>query len=839
MALGIFGRKRPLDRAKNNDWKNADEKDALIGELKEARVKPREAIGLLWSSDAGIRQVGVEKFLAGADAGAVDALFGQLPSQSRHAVAFVSRLVPRMPEDAVAAGLDKMVRGSDKRSQRLGWQLALEVQGASRDTWLVRAMDEGPSSVQVSAARNLVQDGKVAGQLERFLELARADGDLAAVALEAVQGIEDPRVVTLMIDRFAHGDAAARDRASRYLRARAADDPTGMRAQMLSLLGEGDDATRRLSVAILLETGDDKDVLLDILEYSKDLVGWLRTRILETVQTFGDRAFQPALDLLDHEAEHIRTSALVLAEQFDDPRVIPPVARLLQSDDWWLRITACDTLGRIGSTDALPHLVQALDDEDTRWAAIDALAQIGSPKALKHLSKQLRDKRPEVRSEIVRAFGRFDDKRLIPLLQQVIAKDPSSEVRTRAAEVVRDLSERLQVAVDGSKSEPTSAVRSDQLTRPIDKLLAQVREMGASDMHISIDEPPLVRVNGTLVRLEGWPSLSASSTSKAVLSLLSPKQRAAFQEEGELDLCYAIPEVGRYRTNAYVQRKGIGAAFRVIPNVPPTFSDIRLPGRLTELLDYHQGLIMVSGPASSGKSTTLAAIINLINESKSTHVITLEDPIEFVHPVKTALVNQREVGKHTESFERALRGALRQDPDVIMVGEMRDPETIRMALEASETGHLVIATMHTTSAVQTVERLIQSFPPEEQQQVRTSLSESLKWVVCQSLIPRGDGQGRVAVFELLKNTFSVGNLIRDEKTFQIPSQMQIGRRHGMQTVDMALEELVESQIITPETAWMRAEQPDTFAPLCAPGFIQKHTNLLADAEPDADDKEQA
>ena len=438
-----------------------------------------------------------------------------------------------------------------------------------------------------------------------------------------------------------------------------------------------------------------------------------------------------------------------------------------------------------------------------------------------------------MRGEIVRAFGRFDDKRLIPLLQQVIQKDPSSEVRTRASEVVRDLSARLNVAVDGSKSEPTAAVHSDSLSRPIDKLLAQIREMGASDMHISMDEPPLIRINGELTRMDGWPALSASSASKAVLSLLSPKQRAQFKEVGELDFCYSIPEVGRYRTNAYVQRKGIGAAFRVIPNVPPTFADIRLPGKLTELLDYHQGLIMVSGPASSGKSTTLAAIINLINESKSTHVITLEDPIEFVHPVKTALVNQREVGKHTESFARALRGALRQDPDVIMVGEMRDPETIRMALEASETGHLVIATMHTTSAVQTVERLIQSFPPEEQQQVRTSLSESLKWVVCQSLIPRHDGEGRVAVFELLKNTFSVGNLIRDEKTYQIPSQMQIGRRHGMQTVDVALEELVESKIITPETAWMRAESPDVFAPLCAPGFIQKQTSLDPDAKADA------
>ena len=330
----------------------------------------------------------------------------------------------------------------------------------------------------------------------------------------------------------------------------------------------------------------------------------------------------------------------------------------------------------------------------------------------------------------------------------------------------------------------------------------------------------MVRMNGRLERMEGLTVLTAETTKEAVNSILDERQRAAFAATGELDFCHAIPEVGRYRANAFVQRKGICANFRVIPNVPPTFADLRLPPQLAELLDYHQGMIVISGPAGAGKSTTLAAIVNLINESKADHVITLEDPIEFAHPVKNALINQREVGRHTQSFARALRAALREDPDVIVVGEMRDVETVRLALTAAETGHLVVGTLHTTGAVATIERLIKSFPPDEQPQVRMALSESLKYIVSQQLMPRADGKGRVAIFEVLKGTMSVGNLIRDNKSYQVPSLMQIGKRFGMQTRDGALMELVEAQLIAPETAWARADKPEAFEPLCDPAKIR-------------------
>ena len=819
--MALFGSRKTLQRVLSNGWKDGDERDALLSELRNEGLRATAAVPLVLHADSAVRAAGMEIFLQGADVAGIKALLEAALSESPAIRGYVSRIFPRLPEELADRTLTEMCGSSSTQRARFGWEIALSLRGPLGITWLGRAVSEAPAAIKGRALQRLVQERDPSEVLEVLLVAAReTDPLLSSVALEAVSKVEDPRVIELMVERFAHGDATARVRAADYLRLRGKAQPDEMRARMLDLLGQGEDATRRLSVEILLETGEPHEVLLAILRFAKDLVGWLRTRILETLQTFGEQVLKPAVRLLQHTDEEVRTMALVLAEQFHDPRLVPHVAALLKAEDWWLRINAADVLGRIGDESAVAALVEALQDEDTRWGAIDALAQIGSVHALKPLSLLLRDKRQEVRLEVVQAFSRFTDGRLVPLLQQVAQKDPSSEVRTRANEVSRAMAGRLELSFHGTEGD-TVAISSSQLDNPLDKLLALIREQGASDLHISVGEPPIVRRNGKVTRLEKWKPLNAQQTDAAIRTILSPRHREALERAGEVDFCHAIPEVGRYRANAYVQRKGLCAAFRVIPNVPPTFTDIRLPGRLTELLDYHQGIIIVSGPAGSGKSTTLSAIVNLINESRSTHVITLEDPIEFVHPVKTALINQREVGLHTESFARALRGALREDPDVIVVGELRDPETIRMALEAAETGHLVVATLHTTSAVATVDRLIGSFPPDEQGQIRMSLSESLKYVVSQSLMPRKDGTGRVALFEILKGTFSIGTLIRDDKTFQIQSLMQIGRRQGMQTVNMALLDLVEAGLISPEAAWSRSPSPAEFEPLCDPRFLKQ------------------
>lgn len=822
MAFFGVGKKSVLEKALTSAWRTLEERDVVLASVREAGVRGADAVPLLWHGDSAVRQLGVELFLARADVAAMDEMLERMGEQPQHVRAFALRLVARVPADTMRRVLDDLLGDrSPPQRRRLGWEVALALGGELRVPFLERALREAPTALRAVALQRLLQDRPAAELADLLLPLAREpEPKIATIALEALAKLSDPRVRDLMLDRMQNGDPASRDLARSWLAEAARRDPVALRKRLLELLASGEDATRHACVEILLTTGPAEEVLAEILLFCRDLMGWLRTRILETLRTFGEPIVRPAVTLLAHPDEEVRTAALVLAENLADPRLVEPVARLLADPDWWLRITACDTLGRLRDERAVPHLVRALEDEDARWAAIDALAQIASPTALKPLAGRLRDPRPEVRIEILRAFSRFSDHRLLSLLEQVKERDPSSEVRTRAAEVLRDMQGRLDVTVDAVE-QGTAATSSARLTRPLDRLLAQIREDGASDLHFTVDEPPIVRKTGRLERMGNVAPLSAATTREAIFSILTDAQRATLEERGELDFCHAIPEVGRYRVNAFHQRRGWCAAFRVIPNVPPTFAELRLPARLTELLDYHQGIILVSGPAGSGKSTTLAAIVNLINETKPDHVVTLEDPIELVHPVKSALVNQREIGTHSESFARALRAALREDPDVVVVGEMRDTETIRLALTAAETGHLVIGTLHTTSAVATVDRLVKSFPPEEQPQVRMALSESLKYVVSQSLLPRRDGKGRVAVFEVLKGTLPVGNLIRDNKTYQIPSMMQIGRNVGMQTVDVALMELVEAGLVTPEAAWRRAEKPETFEALCDPSWVRE------------------
>lgn len=819
MIPSLFGgRKALVDRLATSTWANTEERDVLCLELKKT-ARPAEVLSLLAHGDPAVRGVAGDILAASADSAVALALVEQSADKPAHVKAYMLRTFSRTGETVQKSAIEHCLADKNTLKVRAGWDAVLAMAGPGRFAYFERALREGPLGARLPAAQRLVAERSAVENVEvAFVLASDKDARMSQLGMEVLAKVEDGRVMPLMLDRFQHGDPVARQAAAAWLKSSGTRDPKALRRAMLEALGAGEDGVRRQAAEVLFTLGDRRETLLAVLEHVRGLVGWLRTRVLETLKTLGDVVLAPAIDLLAHPDEEVRTAALSLAEQLRDPRVVEPVVRLLQEKDWWMRISACDTLGRLGDERAVPGLVAALDDADTRWAAIDALSQIGSPQALRPLANLLRDGRVEVRLEVLRALSKFNDARILPLLQQLREKDPSSEVRTRATEVARDMAEKL-----GQAQAPTDVAAVGPAAtglRPLDRLLAMVREKGASDVHISVGEPPMVRFAGKLERMEGMSALNADQTRDAIHSILDERQRKALEATGEIDFCHAITEVGRYRANAFVQRKGLCANFRVIPNVPPTFGDLRLPPQLAELLDYHQGMIVISGPAGAGKSTTLAAIVNLINESKADHVITLEDPIEFAHPVKNALINQREVGRHTQSFARALRAALREDPDVIIVGEMRDVETVRLALTAAETGHLVVGTLHTTGAVATIERLIKSFPPDEQPQVRMGLSESLKYVVSQQLMPRMDGKGRVAVFEVLKGTLSVANMIRDNKSYQVPSLMQTGKRYGMQTRDAGLMELVEAKLIAPETAWARADKPDVFEPLCDPMKIR-------------------
>lgn len=324
----------------------------------------------------------------------------------------------------------------------------------------------------------------------------------------------------------------------------------------------------------------------------------------------------------------------------------------------------------------------------------------------------------------------------------------------------------------------------------IDELFKIMVEQSASDLHITSGAPPYLRVHGGMVPLN-YKELSHQDVQGLLFEILTEKQKKTFVEKWELDCAYTIQGVGRFRCNIFMQRKGLGAVFRVIPEKIKTAQELNLPPAILELIDCDRGLILVTGPTGSGKSTTLAALIHEINLKKDCHILTVEDPIEFVHQNIKSLINQREVGSHTKSFANALKAALREDPDIMLVGELRDLETIALALTAAETGHVVFGTLHTNSAAKTIDRIIDAFPAGQQQQIRTMLAESLRGVVAQSLFPKADGHGRVAAYEILKNTKAIANLVREGKIHQIPSAMQTGSSNGMILFEKYLEELVK------------------------------------------------
>jgi len=345
----------------------------------------------------------------------------------------------------------------------------------------------------------------------------------------------------------------------------------------------------------------------------------------------------------------------------------------------------------------------------------------------------------------------------------------------------------------------------------IDAFFKLMNDQGASDLHLVSGQQPVLRIRGEMERVK-YKALD-NDTLKSMLYEIAPEDKVkVFEETGDVDFAYEIPNLARYRANFFQQKYGIGAVFREIPSDILTCEQLGLPPVVAKLASLPRGLVLVTGPTGSGKYTTLAAIIDEANRTRKDHIITVEDPIEFVHKSAKAIVNHREVGLHTRSFAAALRGALREDPDIILVGELLYLETISLAIEASSTGHLVFGTLHTTSAAKTVDRVIEVFPENQQEQIRNTLADGLRAVVAQNLFKRVDKKGRVACLEIMIGTPAVRNLIREGKTFQIPSMIQTGKKYGMQTLDDAIMDLLKRRIISPDAAYAKCNDKDKFRP---------------------------
>lgn len=369
---------------------------------------------------------------------------------------------------------------------------------------------------------------------------------------------------------------------------------------------------------------------------------------------------------------------------------------------------------------------------------------------------------------------------------------------------------RAQAPVEaGDPGEPGDSLglslgRGEGARDELHQILGDAVAAGASDIHIHAGASLRLRVNGRM--MDAGSEIFAPEKSEALaLAALTPDTQEELAHTGEIDCCVAVDGIGRFRTNAYRQQRGFDVVFRSIPPKPPTLDELGLPNSLAKFTNYHQGMVLLTGPAGCGKSATMAALVNLINEERDEHILTIEDPIEYVHEPKRCLVNQRHAGRHTGSFARALRAALREDPDVIVIGELRDLETISLAMTAAETGHFVLATLHTSNAVRTINRMIGAFPSNRQDQVRTMLSESLRAVISQRLVPTADESGRVPALEVLVINKAIGNLIRDEKTVQIRSSIQTGASHGMTLLEQSLNQLVKAGTIDVDEALRLAE----------------------------------
>ncbi|HEV8611734.1 MAG TPA: PilT/PilU family type 4a pilus ATPase [Thermoanaerobaculia bacterium] len=806
-----------LARAHSRSWKTNAERDALLDEV--AAISALEAEDIAWllvDPDASLRQRGkalLERFAY------EDVLRAFHPL-------FVSRTeaVRRLAFDALAAHAGPSF--SDERlSELLGHPDAAVVHVAL--DWLHR----NPSDRNLSLVTNALNSSSPGVRRKAFAivetiasprvvpfalkGLDDQDENLRFRSVQLLTKFPDESAIRPLL-RLCHLDSTrVQEAAITALTPLLARADVGGNEDLIPLLSDPNPRVRQLASRILRTQNADR-VAEAFLKAYQDTFGPVRDRALEGLRELGPQ-YIPAFLGHDENPDHrIAALASAIAVTIRSPEVVPHCIRYLQGDDWWLRDRAAHALGELKDERGLEPLLKMLADSESNLSAAAALGAWGTPRALPALLEAYKRGTKDLRLEILDAFARISDARVPALLAGIVKADPDPLVREKAARLIETLAGDDAAGGSGRGREfaPHDFAASPDLT--LSDLLRHARAVGASDLHLATGTVPHVRVNGMLSPLPMPPS-SAEQIDHWVRPILSSDRAQTFDERQQIDFCHKDASLGRFRTNVFLQRKGMSAVFRLVPFDVPNLADIGLPESLWELTTYSQGLILVTGPAGCGKTTTLAAFVDRINSTERCHILTIEDPIEYVHGNKDALVNQREIPSHSRTFARALRQSLREDPDVILVGEMRDLETISLAITAAETGHLVLATLHTTTAASTVDRIINAFPADQQSQIRQMVSDSLKAVISQSLLPRRDGSGRVAAWEILRNTPAVAGLIREAKTFQIPSAMQTGGGSGMMLMDMSLMRLVQDGTVDPRVAYDRALRKEAFEPFLEEG----------------------
>ncbi len=829
-ALSIFqsNLRETLKVLARGSFSSTSERDEILKALVEGaeKLKASEVIWMLFKPDRAIRNAGAAILKQRASLETLDSFVEHARGKPEAALRAASSLLFTLKIPGLAKRLAELAVSPNEEIRNSARSLAFSApQSPALEALYWQMVDSGELSDRLNCLDRLAEFPVTERNLGRWQRLTRAtEQGLRERALLVLSEHDAERNIDLLVEALPEVSYTSQQKLTEAIARVARGKGPDFADKILLLMASGESATRSAVIKIILGMENRPELIRRYLRFSKTLAGWARDRALESMKSFGEDLLDPALELLADPEADIRASALTVVGSFGDAKAVPALLPLLKDEDWWIRVSVAEILGQLKDSRGLPALIAALQDREARWAAVEALGRIGDPQALPALAQLLKDPQPEVRIEVLLALRHFNHPKVLEALQRVAKTDPNRSVRTRALEIAEEIVSNKQGLLEDAEGLRNAAFQTHigEKEPLLHRLLVGTRNQNASDFHLSVGLPPMVRLASELRRVKGSP-FTADQTASMLRQILSEAQWSRLEKEQQLDFCYFIPGAGRYRANVFVDQRGLNAVFRVIPEKPPTIADIGLPSHLAEIATYHQGLVLICGPAGSGKSTTMAALVNLFNETRHDHVITMEEPVEFVHPFKSCLINQREIGKHTGSYARALRAALREDPDVIVIGDLRDNETIAMALTAAETGHIVLATMNSTTAPKAVDGLIASFPTEQQAQIRTSLSDSLRFVLAQRLLPAREKGKLVADFEILKGTMSVAALIRDEKTFQIPSAMQIGRSEGMQTHDEALRELLRHQLITAETAYMAATSKAEFEGLVSEEFLESRS----------------
>jgi len=796
--------KQALQLLAQGRYNSSETRDRLLDVITQTQdLPPGNIMWMLFRPDRRLRETAMELMGRSSPRAVADAFVAECSRQPPPAVrAAAATLLPSAPV-GVTGRLTQLLDSDNTATRDVTMQAILAappVQALQSALW--RILDGAEEAVRLQVLERLEQLEPGEPELQRWKNLTNdPTPEVRQRALRVLATRAPERFKDLLIEEIPRADRETRKVLVTAISTLAAREGLPLADRLLPLLAAGEPAVRQAAVTILRAIPDHAAVIHRFVDFSRNLLGWVRERALDALLDLGPDMGPAVRHLLGDPDPSIRATALAMVESMGGSGLFEAVVPLLQDQDWWIRVSAANALAHMGDQRAVGPLVKALEDEEARWAAVEALGRLGDPRALPALAKLLGSSSTEVRIEALLALRSFDHPNIMAAFRRVAENDPDRIVRARAVELMEELASRSGQKIDdlGRLRSAALHVTTGRDEPKIHPLLAIARERDASDLHLTPGRPPILRIASELIPLDQTP-LDTQVLGAMMREILDEPAWKQLREAQQLDYSYYLPSAGRFRGNIFVDRLGINAVFRVIPETAPTLAEVGLPEHIHSIIHEHQGLILVAGPAGSGKSTTLTALVNLFNEERRAHIITLEDPVEFVHPFKQSLVNQREVGRDTAGFSRALRAALREDPDIIVIGDLRDNETISLALTAAETGHIVLGTLSSTDAVKAIDRIITSFPAMEQPQIRMGLSDSLTLVIAQKLLKAANGKKQAACFEILKGIPSVSNLIREGKTIQLRSAIQTGRVHGMMSFDDSLRLLLERGVISGATA---------------------------------------